>query len=105
MIHSITRRALVAAMFAAASAAQAQTDSTIPIVVPSAAGSAPDIVARLVGDELRTRLGVPTLIDNKPGAGGIVAVMATKTSPSSFSVRSAGRGVGVVGEWCGSPSR
>ncbi len=61
----------------------ALADSKVPpltIVVPSAAGSAPDIVARLLGDELRTQLGQPVLIDNKPGAGGIVAVLATRSA-------------------------
>ncbi len=52
----------------------------ITMVVPAAAGSAPDIVARLLGDELQHRLGQPFIIENKPGAGGIVGVMAAKSS-------------------------
>jgi tripartite-type tricarboxylate transporter receptor subunit TctC len=60
----------------------AQPDTTLNIIVPAAAGSAPDIIARVLGDELRTRLGQTTVIDNKAGAGGIVAVMAMKTAPS-----------------------
>lgn len=58
--------------------------SPLTIVVPSAAGSAPDIIARLLGEDLRVRLGRTVIVDNKPGAGGIVSVMAAKSGkPSS----------------------
>ena len=84
-----TRRLLAAALAAICecSSAFAQTDSgnnkdPIPIVAPAGSGSAPDIIARVIGDELRTRLGQTTVVDNRIGAGGIVAVMAAKTSPS-----------------------
>ncbi|MEJ8810496.1 tripartite tricarboxylate transporter substrate binding protein [Variovorax ureilyticus] len=50
------------------------------MVVPAPAGSAPDIVARLLGDELQHRLGQPLIIENKPGAGGIIAVMGAKSA-------------------------
>ena len=46
--------------------------------MPAGAGSAPDIVARLVGDELRKRLAQPVIVENKPGAGGIIGAMAVK---------------------------
>ncbi|HRL35853.1 MAG TPA: tripartite tricarboxylate transporter substrate binding protein [Ottowia beijingensis] len=54
----------------------------LTMVVPSAAGSAPDIVARLLGDELQSRLNQPVVIENRPGAGGIVATMAAKSAPA-----------------------
>ena len=63
--------------------AQAQPDEPpLNLIVAAAAGSAPDIIARVLGDELRTRLGQTTVVDNKAGAGGIVAVMATKAAAS-----------------------
>lgn len=52
------------------------------VFVPSSPGSAPDIIARLLEPELRTRLGQPVVIENRPGAGGIVAVMAAKAAAS-----------------------
>ena len=54
----------------------------ITMVVPAGAGSAPDIMARLLGDELRVRLGQSVVIDNRIGGGGIVAVNAARQNPS-----------------------
>ncbi len=61
-------------------ASWASATPTLTMVVPSGAGSAPDIVARLLGDELTQRLGQPVVIDNRPGAGGIVATLAAKSA-------------------------
>jgi tripartite-type tricarboxylate transporter receptor subunit TctC len=63
--------------------AQAPASGTPMImVVPAAAGSAPDILARLLSDELQQRLGQPFIVENKPGAGGIIAIMAAKSAPA-----------------------
>lgn len=59
----------------------AQGARTLTLVVPAGAGSAPDIGARLVADGLRTRLGQPVVVENRPGAGGIVAAMAVRAAP------------------------
>jgi tripartite-type tricarboxylate transporter receptor subunit TctC len=42
----------------------------IRIVVPYAAGSSPDVIARIVGERLSPRLGQPVIVENRPGAGG-----------------------------------
>ncbi len=62
--------------------AQSPQAVAIPVVVPSAPGSAPDIIARLLGDELRSRLGVNVVIENRGGGGGIVAVNAARSHAS-----------------------
>lgn len=49
------------------------------IVVPAPAGSAPDVIARLIGEQFRVRFGQTVIIENKPGAGGILAVNAART--------------------------
>ena len=59
--------------------AQAQTtpawpQKTIKLFVGTPPGSAPDLIARILGDKLSRGLGQPVVIENKPGAGGIVAV-------------------------------
>jgi tripartite-type tricarboxylate transporter receptor subunit TctC len=62
--------------------ARAQSaNAPMTVVVPAPAGSAPDIAARILADGLQQRLGQPFIIENKPGAGGIVAVMAAKSAP------------------------
>jgi len=48
----------------------------VRIIVGSAAGSAPDILARLIAEWLSGRLGQPFVVENRPGAGGNVATEA-----------------------------
>ncbi|GAD24558.1 tripartite tricarboxylate transporter substrate binding protein [Acidovorax sp. MR-S7] len=76
-----TRRSLLAALGAApfASMAQAQSTESWPnrattIVVGFPAGQTTDVVARAFADELSRNLGQPFIIDNKPGAGSMLAV-------------------------------
>jgi tripartite-type tricarboxylate transporter receptor subunit TctC len=46
----------------------------IKVVVPYAPGGATDIVARIITEPMRAKLGQPFVIENKPGAGGIIAI-------------------------------
>lgn len=46
----------------------------IRVITPYGAGSATDIVIRIVGEQLRQSLGQTIVVDNKPGAFGIVAI-------------------------------
>ena len=46
----------------------------VKIIVPYAPGGATDIVARILGDQLRQITGQSFVVENKPGANGIVAV-------------------------------
>src|SRR5512135_2764110 len=73
------RALALAALAAGSSAAPAQTP--IRIVVPFAAGGAQDVIGRWFADKLAVRLGTPVIIDNKPGAGGVVAADAVAKSP------------------------
>ena len=52
----------------------------IKMIVPFAAGISPDVVARLIGDRLAQALGQPVIIDNRPGAGGMIGAEAAAAS-------------------------
>ena len=62
--------------------AQALEGGPLHIVVGYAAGGATDRVARIVGDKLQAKLGVPVIVDNKPGAGGRLAAQQAKATPA-----------------------
>jgi tripartite-type tricarboxylate transporter receptor subunit TctC len=61
--------------------AQAYPAQPIRIVVGIAAGLAPDIIARLVGQGLSERLAQPVVIENRPGAAGNIAAADVARAP------------------------
>jgi tripartite-type tricarboxylate transporter receptor subunit TctC len=65
--------------------ANAQTDypnRPVSLIVPYAAGGVADVAMRLLGDKLSNRLGQQFVIENRPGAAGIVAAQAAATAPA-----------------------
>lgn len=54
----------------------------IKIVVPYSPGGLTDIVFRRIGEGLSSALGVPVLIDNRPGVAGIPAIMSLRGMPA-----------------------
>ena len=75
-LRRIRSRALGAlfALAAATAAAQGYPTKPIRLLVPLAAGSTADIVSRFGGQELAKALGQPVVIENKPVAGGTIAM-------------------------------
>ena len=55
---------------------------TIRIVVPTAPGGAGDILARYLGERLGVSLRVPVVIENRPGAGGLIGTEAAARAPA-----------------------
>jgi len=64
------------------SAAMAWTDKPVKLLVPAPAGGNIDVIARLVADQLATDLGQPMVVENRPGAGGAIAVQALRAAPA-----------------------
>lgn len=54
----------------------------LKIIVPTSPGSGSDTTARFFGEQLSAALGQPVLIENKPGANGVIAAMAVKQAPA-----------------------
>jgi tripartite-type tricarboxylate transporter receptor subunit TctC len=65
-----------------AASAQSWPNKPIRIVVPFTAGGNTDIVARLIGEGLSKTFGQPVLIENKPGAAGLVGATAVAKAPA-----------------------
>ena len=74
--------AIAFVMTAGGAYAQAWPTKPITIVVPFAPGGNIDIVGRTVGKELSQILKQPVIVENKPGAGGMVgATYVAKSKP------------------------
>ena len=98
-------RLLLAALSAAVSfvlplQAQAQNYPTRPIrlISPFAAGGANDVLARAIGLKLSNRLGTSIVIENRPGAGAVIGlVAAAKSAPDGYTLVLSGSTLAVTG--------
>jgi len=83
---------LALALLAATGAAAADSPSRWPsrpirAIVPFTAGSGTDLLARFIGSKLTERLVQQVVIDNRPGANGIIAAEATaRAAPDGYTV-------------------
>lgn len=64
-----------------ASAQSGYPNKPIKFVVPYAAGGLPDVVARIFAQRLGDRLGQSVVVENRPGANGVVAANALTSAP------------------------
>jgi tripartite-type tricarboxylate transporter receptor subunit TctC len=62
--------------------AQSYPSRPITLMVFLPAGAIPDLIGRLIGDALSKRLGQPIVIENRPGAGGNLALQAVARAPA-----------------------
>ena len=64
---------------------QAYPSRPIRLIVPSAAGGPPDIAARPIATELSKQLGQQVVVDNRPGASGIIGYeMIARSTPDGY---------------------
>ena len=83
MSRPITALAAALALCVATAAfAQSYPQRPIKLIVPLAAGGTGDTLARTVGEEMAKELGQPVVIENKPGAGGLVGTELVANAPA-----------------------
>jgi tripartite-type tricarboxylate transporter receptor subunit TctC len=76
--------ASIAPLFAIA---QGWPNKPIKFIVAAPAGSSLDVLARMIGDRLKDRLGQPVVIDDRPAAGGTVATdFVAKSPPDGYTM-------------------
>src|SRR5205814_618866 len=67
--------------------AQTWPDRPLKFVVAAPAGSSIDVLARVIGDRLKDRLGQPIIVDNRPAAGGTAATdLVAKSPPDGYTM-------------------
>ena len=96
--HQSNRRKLVLAMGASAASApftahaqQAYPNRPVRIIVASAAGAGDDIPARMLAAKMSELLGQQFVVDNRPGAGGMIGqTFVAKAAPDGYTLLLAG---------------
>ena len=67
--------------------AQAWPTKPVRVVVPLTAGSASDVMGRIVADQLSQQLGQPVVVENRPGAGNTIGMAAVaKAEPDGHTL-------------------
>ena len=80
----ITLLSFVCFVVSPASAQNSFPSKPITMLVPFGAGGALDLIARVLADGLRNELGQTILVDNKPGASGLLAMRLAAVRLSGF---------------------
>jgi tripartite-type tricarboxylate transporter receptor subunit TctC len=79
--------AVLTVLFAATASADEWPSRLIKATIPFGAGSAADVVPRVVFDRLATELGQPIVIENRAGAGGMLGTLqVTRAEPDGYTV-------------------
>ncbi len=88
---------LCAALFASAAFAQDYPSKALRIVAPFAPGATSDLLGRLVGESLRAAWNVAVIVENKPGAGGVIgADFVAKSAPDGHTLLVGAASIGVM---------
>jgi tripartite-type tricarboxylate transporter receptor subunit TctC len=101
MMRRFTSAVLAAAcLLLGHSIAQAQDkypSKPIKVIVPYGPGSATDIVIRIVGEQMRHTLGQPVIVENKPGANGVIAIEEmVRSKPDGYTLQIGNSGTNSV---------
>ncbi len=86
-LPAVLAAAALAASLAVPASAQSWPDKPIRFVMSAPAGSSIDVLGRTIADRLKDRLGQPVVVENKPAAGGTVAVgEIAKAAPDGYTM-------------------
>src|SRR5580692_2202816 len=67
--------------------AQTYPAKLITIIVPASPGAGPDIWARILAENLKTRLGQNVIVENRPGGGNLIgAVAVARAAPDGYTL-------------------
>lgn len=92
---------LAATLGSGAALADEWPSRTVTVTVGFGPGSTPDLMARLIAENLQERLGQPFVVDNRPGAGGNIALDAVaQADPDGYTL-----GVTIPGPLIVNPMR
>ncbi|HZC57179.1 MAG TPA: tripartite tricarboxylate transporter substrate-binding protein [Xanthobacteraceae bacterium] len=99
---NVATMATALAVLAAALPRPAYSDSDYPtrpvtLIVPYAAGGVADVGMRIIGDKLSSKLGQQFVVENRPGAGGVVAAQAgASAAPDGYTLMMTGNNTAVA---------
>ncbi len=87
LLAAVAAASTAQAQTSAAGAAQAYPTRPVRMVIANGAGSAPDVIGRLLAQKLAESWGQPIIVDNRPGATGLIAVELTaKAAPDGHTM-------------------
>jgi tripartite-type tricarboxylate transporter receptor subunit TctC len=96
----LTAAMLAAAAFivpGAASAQEAYPNKPIHMILPFPPGGVTDLLARALGEKLSARLGQPVVVENKPGAGTVLASdYVARAKPDGYTILMAASSLGTA---------
>ena len=93
---AVAGSALAAGHTVGAVAAERYPSKPIRIIIGSTAGSSPDVLARLIGNKLSEGWKRPVVVDNRPGAGGMLAYnTVAKSTPDGYTLSLAAPGLAI----------
>jgi len=79
--------ALTLCGLAASASAAGYPDHPITFIVPTTPGGAGDTVCRVLAESMAKKLGQPIIVENKPGAGGVIgSKIAAKAAPDGYTI-------------------
>ena len=103
MSAHLSRRFAVLALSTLVAGAWAQDYPAKPLIliVPFAPGASADLLARVVGRELSEELKQPVIVENKPGAGGALGLIAlSKMRPDGYAIGMGATGAIAINHIC-----